>query len=48
MPDTAAPTPRIGGDAAALSDSPDLHARFERDVVPLREALYFRALRVTA
>ncbi len=36
-----------GGDTAGLSDSPDLHARFERDVMPLRQALYFRALQVT-
>ncbi len=35
-------------DATALRDNAGLHARFEREVVPLREALYSRALRVTA
>ena len=39
--------PRSGGDTAALSHNPDLHARFERDVLPLREALHAQALRVT-
>ena len=38
---------KSGSDKAALSDNPDLHARFERDVLPLREALYSHALRVT-
>ena len=35
-------------DATVLRDNAGLHARFERDVVPLREALYSHALRVTA
>ena len=39
--------PKSGGDTAALSHNPDLHARFERDVLPLREALHAQALRVT-
>ena len=36
-----------GGETADLSESPDLRARFERDVVPLRDALYLRALQIT-
>ena len=41
-----APTAAKSG-RAALSDNPDLHVRFERDVVPLRESFYSQALRLT-
>lgn len=35
-------------DTPALTDGPTMHERFERDVVPLREALYLHALRLTS
>ena len=38
---------KSGDDRAALSDKADLHTRFERDVVPLRESFYSQALRLT-
>ena len=43
-----APTaPPSGGDRAAISDKSDLHARFERDVVSVRQSFYSHALRLT-
>lgn len=36
-----------GGDRAAISDKSDLHRRFERDVVPLRQSFYSQALGLT-
>jgi RNA polymerase sigma-70 factor, ECF subfamily len=36
-----------GADPAAVTGSADLHAQFERDVLPLREPLYLHALRMT-
>jgi RNA polymerase sigma-70 factor, ECF subfamily len=38
---------KSGDDRAALSDSPDMHTRFEHDVIPLRESFYSQALRLT-
>jgi RNA polymerase sigma-70 factor (ECF subfamily) len=39
------PPPRLG--RAVSSHNPSLHARFERDVVPLRESLYRQAVKMT-
>lgn len=38
---------KSSGDRAASEDSSDLHTRFERDVVPLRQSFYSQALRLT-
>ncbi len=40
-------TRKSGDDRAALSVNPNLHTRFERDVVPLRQSFYSQALRLT-
>jgi hypothetical protein len=37
-----------GGDPPGARGSADLHARFEREVLPLRESLYLHALRMTS
>jgi RNA polymerase sigma-70 factor (ECF subfamily) len=39
--------PGSGGETATADGNADLRARFERDVIPLRESLYLHALRVT-